>query len=467
MAQLALAIAPHAQTYWVACGRGNNGGDGLEAALHLKMAGRHVVVTWLGTPDSAPADARASWQRAQQAGVRFSDTAPDDLGALDLCIDAVLGMGLSTIARDHPSSADLLRLLQCVQATIAPVLCVDLPSGLLGDTGQFAPGLAPAASVPLSPRHTLSLLTLKPGLFTGVGRDVAGTVWLDDLEVPSTDERPCARLSTHPAAQPRAHATHKGSFGDVAIVGGEGLNARGMGMTGAALLAASAALHGGAGRVMLALLDDGMLQVDSLQPECMLRRFDALPLAALTVVCGCGGGEAVRGVLSAVLRNARRLVLDADALNAVAKDPALRSQLAERALGHGPGATVLTPHPLEAARLLDTDTAAVQADRLMAARQLAERYQCAVVLKGSGSVIAAPGQVPRVNPTGNGLLATGGTGDVLAGLLGALLAASPDGDDAAFLAAERACWQHGAAADEWPLERALTASRLARALRPG
>ncbi len=471
VAQLAQALAPHADTIWVACGPGNNGGDGLEAAALLRQAGRRVVATWLGSPDAAPADALASWRRACAAGVEFSDDAPAQLGPQDLCIDALLGIGLSADRPGRVHQGALLRALGRLRATAAPVLCVDLPSGLVADTGQFASGLEPDAAEPAapprSPRCTLSLLTLHAGLFTALGRDEAGTVWFDDLDVPAADEAPIALLSAPPASTPRAHASHKGSHGDVAVVGGEGLAARGMGMTGAALLAASAALHGGAGRVMLSLLDSGVLQADLLQPECMLRRFDALALDKVTSVCGCGGGFAVRAVLPQVLQHAQRLVLDADALNAVAEDPALQNQLAGRADRQGSGATVITPHPLEAARLLGCDTRSVQADRLAAATALAKRYRCAVVLKGSGSVVAAPGQLPRINATGNGLLATGGTGDVLAGLLGALLAGQPqDTPAAAFEAALRACWLHGAAADAWPAGRALTASALARALAP-
>src|SRR5690606_16918480 len=139
------------------------------------------------------------------------------------------------------------------------------------------------------------------------------------------------------------------------------------------------------------------------------------------------GGAAVAAVLPQVLREARRLVLDADALNAIAADPQLQRQLRERAL-RPESATVLTPHPLEAARLLACDTAAVQADRLAAARALADRFGCTALLKGSGSVVATPGQPPRINPTGNALLATGGTGDVLAGLAGARLAAAAQAD---------------------------------------
>ncbi len=468
VARLADAIAPHAGTIWLACGPGNNGGDGLEAAARLHRAGRRVVVSWAGRPETAPADALASWQRARDAGVPFQDDAPADLGPHDLCIDALLGIGLSADRQARAPRADLLRLLNRLRTSTAPVLCVDVPSGLIADTGQFASGLAPGAALtpPASPRQTLSLLTLHPGLFTGLGRDEAGPVWFDDLGATSMQETPAAWLSAPARPSPRAHASHKGSHGDVAVVGGEGLSARGMGMTGAALLAASAALHGGAGRVMLCLLDGGALQADLLQPECMLRRFDALALERATVVCGCGGGQAVRAVLPEVLQRARRLVLDADALNAVAEDPALQEQLGRRADRHGSGATVITPHPLEAARLLGSDTGSVQADRLQAATALARRYRCAVVLKGSGSVVTTPGQTPRVNPTGNGLLATGGTGDVLAGLLGATLAAMPEDEaDAAFKAALRACWMHGAAADAWPAGQALTASTLARALR--
>ncbi len=137
-------------------------------------------------------------------------------------------------------------------------------------------------------------------------------------------------------------------------------------------------------------------------------------------MCGCGGGDAVRAVLPKVLSAAPRLVLDADALNAIAADTQLQTQLAAR--HHRGYATVLTPHPLEAARLAGTSTQEVQADRLAAARQLAQRFQCVVVLKGSGTVIAAPGQASAINSSGNALLATAGTGDVLAGMLGARMA---------------------------------------------
>jgi hydroxyethylthiazole kinase-like uncharacterized protein yjeF len=309
-------------------------------------------------------------------------------------------------------------------------------------------------------KTTLTLLGCKPGLFTAQGRDAAGTVWFDNLGVTAPSEMPCAQINTAPALTHRAHASHKGSHGDVAVVGGEGLHQRGMGMTGAALLAASAALHGGAGRVLVSLLDGGALALDPGLPALMFRTFEALNLPALTVVCGCGGGDAVREVLPQVLSQSPRLVLDADALNAIAADATLRRLLRERqARGH---ATVLTPHPLEAARLLGCDAPSVQADRLAAAKQLAHEFQCVAVLKGSGSIVAAPGEIAALNLTGNGLLGTAGTGDVLAGLIGARLAGRSD----AFKAACAAVYAHGAVADDWPREQALTASLLTQRLAP-
>jgi hydroxyethylthiazole kinase-like uncharacterized protein yjeF len=230
-------------------------------------------------------------------------------------------------------------------------------------------------------------------------------------------------------------------------------------MAGAALLAARAALHAGAGRVFVALLGKAALNVDLQQPELMFRTPDALDLKHQVVVCGCGGGDAVKNVISKVLATAPRAVLDADALNAIAVDSQLQTQLQAR--HHRGYSTVLTPHPLEAARLAGSSAAQVQGDRLAAARQLAERFQCVVVLKGSGSVIAAPGQLTFINASGNALLATAGTGDVLAGMIGAYLSSGLS----AFAAACSAVFAHGQAADAWAAQRPgqpFTASALAR-----
>ena len=451
VARLALAVAPHARTVWVACGPGNNGGDGLEAAMHLQHWGKQVVVTCLGTVGTSPADAALSHQRARDAGVQFADAPP---AQFELCIDALLGIGASSAAR--ASEGRMAQWMAAINAGSAPVLAVDVPTGLNADTGHCGPLCVKA-------QFTLSLLTLKPGVFTGQGRDACGQVWLDDLvdnvgtpsppHPPLSPHPPTAWLAGAPAVQPRAHASHKGSYGDVAVIGGA------PGMTGAALLAASAALHFGAGRVFVALLDGGTMAVDPEHPELMFRSVDALDLKAMTIVCGCGGGDAVRHPLAKVLSMATHAVIDADALNAIANDSQLQALLRARAARQAH--TVLTPHPLEAARLLGTTAAAVQQDRLAAARQLSERFCCTVVLKGSGTVIGTPGLPLVINPTGNAALATAGTGDVLAGMIGARLARAQRNGLTAHRTACDAVYLHGKAADEWPAHRALTAGGLA------
>ncbi|MBK9572767.1 MAG: NAD(P)H-hydrate dehydratase [Rhodoferax sp.] len=445
VAQLALALAPHARTIWLACGPGNNGGDGMLAALHLKRWGKHAVVTWLGTPESAPADAAAAYQAAVQAGVEFAATPPEQP---DLCVDALFGIGLSRGAAPRAPNPTLTYWLEHLQRNSAPVLAVDVPSGLDADTGC-------ATTQTVRAHHTLSLLTLKPGLFTANGRDASGQVWFDDLGLHGDATASAhahanadARLIAPPAPWPRPHASHKGSYGDVAVIGGAA------GMTGAAVLAARAALHHGAGRVFVGLLDESTTALDPVQPELMFRAVPTLALADMAVVCGCGGGDAVRAPLPRVLSTAKAVIIDADAINSIANDTQLQSLLAAR--GARGVATVLTPHPLEAARLLGTSAAEVQQDRLAAAQALAERFACVVVLKGSGTIVAGPGHIPAINPTGNASLATAGTGDVLAGMVGAALAAGL----APFAAATQCVYTHGLAADHWPATRALVASAL-------
>lgn len=433
VARLALAVAPHAQRIWIACGPGNNGGDGLEAALHLNAWGQRVTVTLDGDPGRLPADAAASLARVRQAGIALAVTPPPHW---DLAVDALLGIGARR-SLEGSLAAAAARMNACT----SPVLAIDIPSGLDADTGQGEVVRA---------RHTLSLLALKPGLFTGSGRDAAGTVWFDDLGV-APPAFPTAWLAGPPALAARPHASHKGSWGDVAVIGGA------PGMAGAAVLAAVAALHAGAGRVFLAALDSSIPALVPGWPELMARAPDSLGLESLSVACGCGGGEDVAAWLPKVLAQARTLVLDADALNAVSTDTGLQD-----AVRHRNRPTVLTPHPLEAARLLGWSTAQVQADRLRAATTLAQRLCCTVVLKGSGTVLATPGEVPVINPTGNARLATGGTGDVLAGLLAARLAAGLPPHAAACAAA----WDHGLAAERLPGDSGLTAGRLAGALRP-
>ncbi len=527
VARLACALAPHARTIWVACGPGNNGGDGLEAALHLQRWGHHPVVTLYGDPAQLPQDASAALARARAAGVVIAAQPP---AHCDLAIDALLGIGST-----RPLASPMREWLLHLHASAGVVLSVDVPSGLNADTGcyadpHFAADLiaARAGFTRVIGLFSLNLLTIKPGVFTAQGKDTAGQVWWDGLDV-----RPSALISSQPNALDtatsialtptslsaatatllgadrvspplRLHASHKGSYGDVAVIGGA------PGMTGAALLAARAALHAGAGRVFVALLDGTSMAVDIAQPELMFRQPSDIALRHTTVVCGCGGGDAVRSVLPRVLSSAQRLVLDADALNAIAADTSLQRLLVARAAlstagppqgantpsggsapraagergglpntagppqgantpsgGSAPraagerggmlGHTVITPHPLEAARLLGCSAAQVQADRLHAAQQLADMFACTVVLKGAGSIIAAPGLLPCVNPTGNAKLATAGTGDVLAGMVGAALATGLPNSHAA---ACTAVYHHGLAANLWPAAHGLTASAL-------
>jgi len=453
-ARLALATAPQARRIWVAAGPGNNGGDGLVLARLLHRQGLEVRVSLLGDASRAPDDARDALAQAQQAGVRITDAVDPGWPAgteADLAVDALLGLG----ARRAPEGLlhDAVRRLN---AGAAPVLALDLPTGLCGDTGRRLGDTAVRA------HHTLALLTLKPGLFTADGRDHAGRVWLDTLGVSSAAEPTTARLTgpdTLRALLPsRAHAQHKGSFGDVLVLGGA------PGMGGAALLAARAALTAGAGRVYLARLDED-LAPDAVRPELMPRRLAAALQPELlrhcTVVCGCGGGSAVRNTLPTVLQHAARLVLDADALNAVAADALLQAALAGRAAAGQP--TVLTPHPLEAARLLGLATPEVQAQRLLQAQALAGRWACTVVLKGSGSVVAAPGHPPHVNPSGNARLGSGGSGDVLAGWLGGLWSQQATGDTGLAVAAA-SVWLHGRAAEHGDTRLPLRAADLIEAM---
>lgn len=440
VARLALAIAPHARRVWICAGPGNNGGDGLEAAVHLMAAGKRVSVSLIGDISRLPGDAQDALARARMAGltiVSVDSTAtviapPVHFADSDLIIDGLLGIGAS-----RPPAGPIAACIERVNSLSCKVLAIDLPSGLNGNTGQ------PVGSSTVRATHTLSLLTLKPGLFMGSGRDHAGEIWFDDLAVDSSDDTPDAILTGADAAivSKRAHSQHKGSFGDVAVVGGS------PSMTGAAILASRAALAAGAGRVYASLLDEQAATHDVVRPELMFRKrwwesTDAA-LAETTVVCGCGGGDAVREVLPRLLSASGRLVLDADALNAVAADAVLQSLL--KARDRRSRQTILTPHPLEAAKLLGITATEVQADRLVAAQTLADRFESVVLLKGSGTVVAAPSMRPWINSSGNAALASAGTGDVLAGWIGGLWAQSPN--ENAMRIACIAAYRHGAAAD--------------------
>jgi hydroxyethylthiazole kinase-like uncharacterized protein yjeF len=455
IARLALALQPHTQRIHVMVGPGNNGGDGLIAARHLQCVGLDVTVTLLQGNAASPADAADALQQARDGGVAIAaGLEASTLARTDLCIDALLGLGLR-----RPPQGELRGAIEAINHSGKPVLAADLPSGLDSDTGRALDDQATVQA-----RWTLSLLTLKPGLFTAAGRDHAGQVWFDDLGVDAAGEPALAHLITDitPMWPLRRHRQHKGSFGDVWVVGGA------PGMRGAVWLAARAALTAGAGRVMVVPMGAGDAGFDDLHPELMLRDRHVLqatpsPIEQATVVCGCGGGDAVRELLPELISRAGALVLDADAINALAADRAMAEGLARRAARGQP--TLMTPHPLEAARWLGSDTAAVQADRLKAARTLAAQTRSNVVLKGSGSVIAEPGGSAWINASGNAALATAGTGDVLAGWIGGLWSQGLD----AITAMKLGVHAHGLAADRWAERQAidgpLVASRLIDELR--
>lgn len=475
VARLSMALFPHARTIWVACGPGNNGGDALMAACHLiqwrreRGAGPMIHVSRCGS--LAPSEDTA-WALAQAAelGIPLHENPPD---RWDAAIDGLLGIG-----GKRTPSGKLAAHGAALFSSGHPVLCIDVPSGLDADTGQwYRPATDSSRTCATPSRHTLTMLTAKPGLFTADGRDAAGKTWLatlqDEDDAPLPPVPPQAWLgTTHrtPTAQ-RPHATHKGSHGDVAVIGGQGLASSDAGMTGAAVLAARAALHAGAGRVYLGLLDDHgpVLGWDPLQPELMCRRptdlMPLLPAKQTVTVCGCGGGEAIQAWMAQVLETARTLVLDADALNATASSESLKQALRLRASLQM--TTVLTPHPLEAARLLGCSTAEVQGDRLAAAIALSQQTQSICVLKGSGSIIASPEQTPVINASGNPALSTAGTGDVLAGLIGSLLAQLQTAGRHPFDVVCEAVHWHGSAADRLVSNqphRRITASELSQAL---
>jgi hydroxyethylthiazole kinase-like uncharacterized protein yjeF len=415
----------------VVAGPGNNGGDAWVAAAAL-LEGFHkvVVLDVAGTPPRATEAAAARKAFVERGGEVLREWPGGPAPAL--VVDGLLGIGL---VRDV--EAAFAAVIGRMNACGAPILALDVPSGLDSDTGRVR-GAAVRAT------RTLTFIAHKPGLHTGDGPDQCGTVELDTLGADDA-ARDARGMLLAPAdvagwLAPRRRNAHKGDFGTLGIVGGN------RGMVGAALLAGRAALLAGAGKVYVGLLSPDAPSFDPLHPELMLRPVDDA-LAADVLVLGPGAGRSPsatsvsmfeRTILPAAIASSRTLVLDADALNAVAIGDSLRAALPMRA-----GATILTPHPAEAGRLLGRTTAEVQSDRLGAALALAQGLRAQVVLKGAGSVCASPDGRWAINTTGNAGLASGGTGDVLAGLVGALAC---QGLDPARALRFAVCL-HGAAAD--------------------
>ena len=441
----ALALGAADRGVLVVCGDGNNGGDGLVAARHLHLLGVPVRVALLGRPEALKGDANANLVRARAAGVAFVAA---ETGARpgELIVDAIFGTGLARPVVGSAAEA-VERIRRARQEGGSTVLAVDLPSGLSADSGQPL-GTCVEADV------TVTLGLPKLGLVLEPGRTLAGRVRVAHIGIVERvpGEAPPAVLWTHAGAAARLPlrpaSGHKGTFGHVLVVAGS------EGKTGAAALAALGAGRAGAGLVTIACpagLND-ILEVKCTEamtvpvPDTQGRAFalaaekPLLELAGSRDVVALGPGigtasETVALVRAIVIALEKPLVLDADGLNALANDPALLKRRRH--------ATIVTPHPGEAARLLGLQGQEINADRVATARALAERTGAVVVLKGAATVTAAPDGRVIVNPTGGPLLATGGTGDVLTGLIAGLLAQGLEPLEAAALGA----FLHGSAAD--------------------
>lgn len=434
-AELALNLLPSRHentTVLILTGPGNNGGDALEMAIHL--AARLIRVTVLQSDNNPRTEeSRLAQKRARNSRIQWEDALSIPALAArhwDLIVDGMFGIGLK-----KPLQGNWRQMAAITHTAHCPVMALDVPSGLDADTGN----IHGENSIAVKATDTLTFLGNKPGLYTGMGRDYAGQVHLARLDTDKNSFPPTDCQLNQPALfaamlQQRRHNSHKGTYGRVAILGGA------TGMNGAPVLAARAALHSGAGLVY-AVYPEQAPSYDSIQPELMFRSAQAFDFSSAVSVAGPGLGmsETSRQLLEQVIASRQPLVLDADALNLLARENSLQQILKKREIP-----AILTPHPLEAARLLNTTTQAVQANRLFAAKELAEQFHAIAILKGSGTIIADWEGKTAINPTGNPALATPGSGDVLSGICGALMAQGWPSWETALASV----WLHGKAADE-------------------
>ena len=399
---------PYARRICVHCGPGNNGGDGFLLAVLAREAGLHVeVIALTQVSHGDAAKARAEWEQGGgqiHAWGAVGDFPQAELPQAELQVDAMYGIGLNR--EPEPLAA---KLIECINASGMPVLALDVPSGLNANTGE-CPGAAVRAAL------TVTFIASKRGLHTGRAADFVGVLELATLGVPASvfvHAPPDARLLVAEALPPRDRYGNKGSYGHVLVIGG------GLGMAGAVHLAGESALRAGAGKVSVATRADHVSALNAARPELMAHGVDG-PQAlqpmierADVLALGPGLGQSAWGhaLWLAAVESGKPLVLDADGLNLLANE--LRRFAAP---------TVLTPHPGEAARLLGASVAEVEHDRFAAARELARRHNAVVVLKGSGSLVAAPDGRLDVCPWGNPGMASGGMGDLLTGIIAALLA---------------------------------------------
>jgi NAD(P)H-hydrate epimerase len=407
---------PQAQRIVVVCGPGNNGGDGYVLARHALMAGRQVEVFRLA--EHAPRSELAMHAcRDYEAAFGRVQSFEGHLPVADVIVDALFGIGLAR-APDAQGNA----LIEAINRHEAPVFALDVPSGVDSDRGSV-PGNAVFAT------RTLEFIAHKMGLHTGAALDHCGHTALASLDLAPglVADTPAGAMLLRGDdlarwLHPRRRDSHKGANGRVLCVGGD------FGGGGAILLCAQAALRCGAGLVDVATRKEHVPALLARTPEALAHAiddehgFDALAQRADVIAIGPGLGQEDwgRALHARCLASRKPLVLDADALNLVAIS---RQRL--------PADAVITPHPGEAARLLDSSTTQVQADRFGAARDLALRYRCTVVLKGAGTIVASSDRLPCVIDAGNPGMATGGMGDVLTGTIAALRAQGLEAFDAA------------------------------------
>lgn len=441
---------PTAQRVGVLCGVGNNGGDGFVIARLAHAAGLQVSALQVGELDKIHGDALSALQRLQAAGVPVLAWDQNALPACDVWVDALLGTGLRGTLSGIWRAA-----VAALNASGRPLLAVDVPSGLDADTGHVWGDAVRAAL-------TLTFIGLKQGLLTGGGPEHSGVLLFDDLNIPAAvyaRESPSATRITSAWVQthlpPRARGAHKGHFGHVAILGGD------VGMSGAARLAGEAALRVGAGLVSVATRAEHAALLSLTRPELMCHgvttaaEVRALLARATVAAIGPGLGQSAwaRRLFGQVLDTGLPCVIDADALNLLAAEPTRREHW------------VLTPHPGEAARLLNTTVAQVQRDRYAAGRALQTKYGGVLVLKGAGTLLVAPDSSVYVCNAGNPGMASGGMGDVLTGVIAGLLAQGLSLTNAAGVAVQ----VHAGAADcaARDGQRGLLASDVLAHLRAG
>ncbi len=407
---------PSARKYGVFCGGGNNGGDGYIVARLAREAGLEAVVCALKDPTGLQGDAATAAVRWREAGGDVQYWPLDSIEDCDLVFDALLGTGL-----DREPAGDYGAAVDLINRSDKAVVAVDIPSGLNADTG-VAIGRAVAA------RMTVTFIGAKRGLFTADGPDYAGEVRFYDLETPQSvrDSEPdygtlIQESLLNDLLPERRRNSHKGSFGWMLGVGGNN------GMSGAVRLAGEAALRSGAGKVTLATRSEHAGMVNLGCPELMVRGVEqAQQIQELieqvdVLVTGIGMGQTrwSEDLLAACLSATVPVVIDADGLNLVAR---LSLETAELPRNNW----IMTPHPAEAGRLLGCDSREIQSDRVSAALRMAQRYQAVVVLKGCGTVIADPQGRYAICPFGNPGMASAGTGDVLTGVIGAMVAQGLD-----------------------------------------